>query len=138
MPLVMLLLSFSLLFGTAEAQNESQYEIQSKSQTDIQPESINTYLYETRSPDYDETVPLDNQAVNARDFEIVKEIYAALRHNSSLSMHAKRVRITINRGTVTLRGSVDTMGEKNWIEAEALSTPGVFKVDNQLIVDWKG
>jgi hyperosmotically inducible periplasmic protein len=46
----------------------------------------------------------------------------------------KPIRIIVNNGHVTLVGYVDNEADKNIAGIRANSVPGVFSVDNQLIV----
>ena len=48
---------------------------------------------------------------------------------------ARRIEITIDGSTVTLRGRVHSWAERNAAEGVTWSAPGVGRVDNQLIID---
>jgi osmotically-inducible protein OsmY len=61
-------------------------------------------------------------------------IHAAFKRNSL--MDADRIKVETAGGKVTLRGSVRNFAEKEESERVAWAAPGVFHVDNQLVVRW--
>jgi hyperosmotically inducible protein len=93
--------------------------------------------------------PADNTAKNERDREeptktpfdqeedkgdiaITAAIRQAVVGDDSLSVNAKNVKIITADGVVTLRGPVESDGEKTTIAKLAQTTEGVQRVDNQL------
>jgi hyperosmotically inducible periplasmic protein len=93
--------------------------------------------------------PADNTAKNERDREeptktpgdqeedkgdlaITAAIRQAVMGEDSLSVNAKNVKIITADGVVTLRGPVESEGEKTTIAKLAQATDGVERVDNQI------
>jgi osmotically-inducible protein OsmY len=64
--------------------------------------------------------------------EIKRKIEEAFRRSAELD--ANRITVDAEGGTVVLRGSVRSWAEKEAAEHASWSTPGVIRVDNQLIV----
>jgi hypothetical protein len=80
------------------------------------------------------TLTPEDQSESAADRKITADIRTAITSDSSMSMNARNVKIITLNGVVTLRGPVETQGEKDAIEAKAESVAGVTRVDNQLEV----
>jgi hyperosmotically inducible periplasmic protein len=78
--------------------------------------------------------PMDDQTRLA----VARAIYA----NSALSRYAldpqRPIRIVVSNGHVTLYGVVDSQMDKQIAESQAKSVPGVFSVDDKLIVAGQG
>jgi len=73
------------------------------------------------------------QGNDDRDLRMTQQIRQDLTADDSLSTNAKNVKIIANNGTVTLRGPVDSDGERARVAAKAEAVaPG--KVTNQLEV----
>lgn len=81
-------------------------------------------------------VPTD-QAENEADRQISANVRKAVVGDDSLSINAQNVKIVTSNGTVTLRGPVKTVREKEAIEAKAKQVAGVNSVVNQLEVEAK-
>ena len=64
--------------------------------------------------------------------EIKRKIEEAFRRSAELD--ANRITVDAEGGTVVLRGSVRSWAEREAAERASWSTPGVVRVDNQLIV----
>jgi osmotically-inducible protein OsmY len=65
--------------------------------------------------------------------EIERRIADAIERMADLDAH--RIHVSLDNGTVQLRGRVHTWYEKRLAEREALSAPGVTHVDNQIVVE---
>lgn len=102
-------------------------------------------------PTQDPSVKPDNSKVNARDRDasaltpmdqggsesdrkITQQIRQAVMKDGGLSFTAKNVKIITINGKVTLRGPVNTDGERKAIESAAKAVAGVAGVDNQIEV----
>jgi len=77
--------------------------------------------------------PLD-QGNGQSDLDITQKIRQAVVGDGSLSFTAKNVKIITRGGKVTLRGPVNTAGERTAILAAAQKVAGASNVDNQLEV----
>jgi hyperosmotically inducible protein len=77
--------------------------------------------------------PMD-QSESSADIKITADIRRGVMDDKSLSMDAHNAKIIANKGSVTLRGVVDTAAEKDAIETQAKLVAGVTSVDNQLTV----
>ena len=75
--------------------------------------------------------PVDQSETEA-DRTITQHIRQEVVGKDGLSMNAKNVKIVTAQGVVTLRGPVQTAGEKADIASIAQTTAGVTRVDNQL------
>jgi hypothetical protein len=81
----------------------------------------------------DTLTPMD-QGNNQSDLDITTKIRQAVMEDDSLSFTAKNVKIITVKGTVTLRGPVNSAAERAAIDAAAKRIAGAGKVDNQLEV----
>jgi osmotically-inducible protein OsmY len=86
-----------------------------------------------RDRDNQNLTPLDQSGTEA-DRKITAAVRRSITDDSTMSVNARNCKIITQNGTVTLRGTVDTQGEKDAIEAKAKSVEGVMSVDNQLEV----
>jgi osmotically-inducible protein OsmY len=78
--------------------------------------------------------PVD-QSNDAADIKITADIRRSLMDDKDLSTNAHNAKIITSKGgAVTLRGVVDTAGEKETVETKAKAITGVNSVDNQLEV----
>ncbi len=87
----------------------------------------------TRDRDTNNLTPGD-QGNTAADIQLTQNIRKALMGDSNYSMTAKNIKIITVDGKVTLRGPVNSDGEKSGIEALAKNIAGDGNVDNQLEV----
>jgi hyperosmotically inducible periplasmic protein len=80
------------------------------------------------------TSPMDDQL----RLQVARTIYG----HATLSRYAidpqRPIRIVVNNGHVTLYGVVDSQMDKQIAETQAKSVPGVFSVDDKLIVAGQG
>jgi hyperosmotically inducible protein len=90
----------------------------------------------TRDREGSTKVPAD-QAENDTDLGITQTIRKQLVGQDVLSFNAENVKIVTSGGVVTLRGPVETVAERDFIDAKARATAGVQRVDNQLEVAGK-
>jgi hypothetical protein len=86
-----------------------------------------------RDADSPTLTPMD-QKNNETDLKITQQIRQAVMADGSLSFSAKNVKIITQNGKVTLRGPVNTVEERNAIEAAARKVAGATQVDNQIEV----
>jgi hyperosmotically inducible protein len=76
------------------------------------------------------------QQSNAKgDIELTSQIRRAVVKDGTLSMTAHNIKIVSSGGIVTLRGPVQTEGEKQSIGRKARAIAGAKNVDNQLEVE---
>jgi len=80
------------------------------------------------------TTPFD-QGENAQDLEISANIRKAIVDDDSLSTNAHNVKIITNGGTVTLRGPVKSVQEKEAVEAKAKQVAGNSRIESFLEVE---
>jgi hyperosmotically inducible protein len=73
-----------------------------------------------------------DQAENEADRSITQQIRQGVVGADALSINAKNVKIITEDGVVTLRGPVETAGEKDTIAGIVKKVDGVKRVDNQL------
>jgi len=71
---------------------------------------------------------------HAVDRTLEEHVQKAIAADASLSPEAKSVTVSVQDGTVTLRGTVADEIEKSNLNAIAANIPGVRRVDNQLEV----
>lgn len=74
----------------------------------------------------------ENQKENEADLSITQKIRQAVVADDSLSANAKNVKIITANGTVTLRGPVSSIQEKDNIASKAKQIAGLTKVDDQI------
>lgn len=74
------------------------------------------------------------QATNEMDNTITQQIKIAVSSNPALNIDVRNIRISSNKGAVTLQGSVNSDKQKTAIEGIIKGIPGVVSVDNQLEV----
>ena len=80
------------------------------------------------------TLTPGDQSESQADRRLTQQIRKAIMADKSLSTTAKNVKIITINGTVTLRGPVKSVHEKEAIEAKAQQIAGATNVDNQLEV----
>lgn len=97
---------------------------------DAPPRADNTARNERDKGDATLT-PMD-QSESGPDIAITAEIRRAILADTSLSSNAANIKIITSGGVVTLRGPVNSTGERAAIEAKAKAVAGVTRVDNQL------
>jgi osmotically-inducible protein OsmY len=76
----------------------------------------------------------DDQRMGGNESEIVGDIRREIVANDDMSSFAKNVKIIIEDDKVTLRGPVDSISEKQWIERTTVENARNLQVDNQLEV----
>jgi hyperosmotically inducible protein len=77
--------------------------------------------------------PMD-QGNSMTDIKITQKIRQSVVGDSTMSFNAKNVKIITKDAHVVLRGTVNTMAERQAIEAKAKATAGVADVNNQIDV----
>jgi hyperosmotically inducible protein len=75
-----------------------------------------------------------NQSNERSDIAITSSLRKAIMSDRKMSVNAQNVKIITENGSVTLRGPVNSLSEKERIAAKAHSLSGVSKVINQLEV----
>lgn len=78
-----------------------------------------------------ETLTPMDQSNDTRDLEMTQQIRKALMDDDSLSTNAKNIKVITVNGTVTLRGPVNSVEERNKIAAKAKPIAG-GKLKNEL------
>jgi hyperosmotically inducible periplasmic protein len=78
------------------------------------------------------TVTPEDQTESRGDRELTASIRRTVVNDKALSMNAHNAKIITRNGVVTLRGPVESSGEKSKLQAIAHKTRGVRQVDNQL------
>jgi len=78
-----------------------------------------------------------DQTNQASDRKLLAAVRSAVTDDKSLSTKAHNIKIMVEGGGVTLRGPVNSEGEKSKIESLAKGVQGVTKVDNQLDIKTK-
>jgi hyperosmotically inducible periplasmic protein len=74
----------------------------------------------------------DQQKENRPDRDITQRIRQAIVKDNSLSTYAHNIKIVTQNGQVTLKGPVQSEGEKRAIEAKAAEVAGHNKVTSEL------
>ena len=77
-------------------------------------------------------VTADQQKMNAPDRELARKIRKSVYDDKTLSTYAHNVKIIVRDGTVTLRGPVRSVAEKEDIGKKASTIAGMDKVTNEL------
>jgi osmotically-inducible protein OsmY len=77
--------------------------------------------------------PMD-QGNGRDDLDTTQAIRKAVMADDALSSNAKNVKIITSNGVVTLRGPVQTIAEKQRVEAKAVAAAGSNRVDDQIDV----
>jgi len=80
--------------------------------------------------------PMD-QGNSRGDIDVTAEIRKSIMADKNMGINAQNVKIITEKGSVTLRGVVDSMAEKDAIGAYAKATNGAMSVDNQIEVKAK-
>jgi osmotically-inducible protein OsmY len=75
-----------------------------------------------------------NSEPTAKPVEVERAIKSAFKRSAVVD--ANQIRVETNDGTVTLSGNVRNLAERDEAERAAWSAPGVFTVENQLMVKW--
>ena len=78
-----------------------------------------------------------DQGETEADRQISANIRKAIVNDDSMSVNAQNVKVITSQGTVTLRGPVKSVREKEAIETKAKQVAGVSNVVNQLEVENK-
>jgi len=81
-----------------------------------------------------DTLTPGDQAGDASDRELARNVRRAIMKNDQLSTTAKNIKIIVNGGKITLRGPVKTEEERSQILAAAQQVSGTGSIDNQLEV----
>ena len=93
-------------------------------------------LNNVRDRNLKELTPI-NQSNDLNDMAITQDIRKMLMKEQNLSMDAKNIKVITRDRVATLRGPVDSMGEKAVVEQIANVVAGVGKVNNQIEVATK-
>jgi hyperosmotically inducible protein len=80
------------------------------------------------------TLTPGDQSESEADRTLTQQVRKAVVADDSLSTTAKNIKIITVDGVVTLRGPVQSLHEKEIIEAKARQIAGVDKIDNRLEV----
>lgn len=78
-----------------------------------------------------------DQGETEADRQISANVRKAIVNDDSMSVNAQNVKVITSQGTVTLRGPVKSVKEKQAIETKARQVDGVSNVVNQLEVESK-
>jgi hyperosmotically inducible protein len=79
----------------------------------------------------------DQQKDNRSDRELARQIRRAIVKDKSLSTYAHNIKVIAQDGMVTLKGPVNTLEEKQAIEAKASAIAGQGKITNEIEVGSK-
>jgi osmotically-inducible protein OsmY len=110
----------------ARAQNQSAQD-QSSSPSQTAPDNS------ARNKNHNTTA--DQQSANKSDTEITRDIRRSIVSDKSLSTYAHNVKIITQNGAVTLKGPVNSDGEKQTVASKAAEVVGgPDKVTNELTV----
>ena len=115
-------------FGLARAQQNQPTEMQPADNT-----KINQRYREKAQP------TADQQKENKSDRELARQVRRALVEDKSLSTYAHNVKVIARDGSVTLKGPVRSIEEKQAVEAKAAEAAGgAEKVKSEIAVSSKG
>ena len=78
----------------------------------------------------------NNIAIKSESMESVEKaaVENALKRN--WAFYDNDIRVQVSGHTATLTGTVDSLYQKNEAGSIAWNAPGVWSVDNELVVDW--
>ncbi len=93
-------------------------------------------LNNVRGRNLNELTPI-NQSNDLNDMAITQDIRKMLMKEKNLSMDAKNIKVITRDRVATLRGPVDSIGEKAAVEQIANVVAGIGKVNNQIEVTTK-
>jgi len=82
----------------------------------------------------DRTLTPGDQSNRAPDVDLTQKIRQGITSDDAMSVQARNVKVITRDGVVTLRGPVETQGEKTSIELLAKNA-GATRIDNQLEID---
>jgi len=74
----------------------------------------------------------DQQKMNSADTELARKVRKSVVADKTLSTYAHNVKIIARDGTVTLRGPVRDLAEKDSVATKANAIAGVTNVTNEL------
>jgi len=77
-------------------------------------------------------ITADQQKMNAADTELARKVRKSVIDDKSLSTYAHNIKIIARDGTVTLRGPVRDLAEKESVVKKATVIAGVKNVTNDL------
>ncbi len=76
----------------------------------------------------------DDQKLVGKEVDILAGIRRKIVANENLSVNGKNIKIIVDHDVVTLRGPVNSLQEKSWIEAAAAQTASNCKIVSELEV----
>jgi osmotically-inducible protein OsmY len=76
-----------------------------------------------------------DQSESAGDLKLTQRLRQILVQNNELSTDAKNVKIITRKGVMTLKGTVETMEEMQFIVNSAMNMRAIKRVDNEILVD---
>lgn len=88
----------------------------------------------TQNKDHDTATTADQQKENTSDREITRKIRKSVMEDKSLSSYAHNVKIIAQNGSVTLRGPVRSVEEKQSVAQKASEVVGKANVMNELTI----
>jgi osmotically-inducible protein OsmY len=110
---------------TAAVQNQDSKEQQPLSATSDKPNDTSRVYAKSDSIS-------EIEASTEADRTLGKQIEQGLKADASVSALMPAIKIKVENGQVTLRGTVKSESEKQQLEASVQKVSGVTKVDNQL------
>jgi osmotically-inducible protein OsmY len=123
-PIYTLILTTALAIATGQAAAERSVAV--PAQADVDNTERNTRDRTGANP------TADDQKEGAGDRKLSAAVRRAIVDDDSLSLNGHNVKIITQKGTVTLRGPVESAAEKAKLQTIAKNIPGVKRVDNQL------
>ncbi|MBN8555396.1 MAG: BON domain-containing protein [Deltaproteobacteria bacterium] len=75
-----------------------------------------------------------DQKNNKADIDLSAKIRRDIMNNDDLSFNAKNIKIITRDGNVTLKGDVNNVSERSWIEQRAQAIAGEENVKNELAI----